>query len=203
MHNNSPHIFFVDDEPKIHQVVTDTLKQLGAGITCFSCASDCLEQLDSQKCDLLITDLRMPEMNGMELLRHTKSMAPWLPILIMSGYGDIPTAVEAIKAGAVDFIQKPLDKKSFARKVKCLLPKNGNHKHLGRPLTQSEQKVLKLILNGKSNSEIGNLLNRSQRTIEAHRSHVMHKLGAGNIVGLFKQAAMMGLVDSQGNPSAK
>jgi two-component system response regulator FixJ len=178
MDNNSLHIFFVDDELKVRQVVAETLEQLSAGITCFPCASDCIEQLGSQKCDLLITDLRLPEIDGIELLRRARLIAPWVPVLIVTGYGDIPTAVEAIKNGAADFIEKPLDKKSFVRKVKSLLPENGNHKHLGEPLTQSEQRVLKLVLASKSNKEMANLLNRSSRTIEVHRARVMCKLGA-------------------------
>ena len=142
--NNDRHIFFVDDELKVRQVVAETLEQLSARVTCFPCASDCIDQLSSQKCDLLITDLRLPEMNGIELLRRARLIAPWVPVLIITGYGDVPTAVEAIKTGAADFIEKPLDKKNFVRKVKSLLAENGNHKHLGEPLTQSERTVLKL-----------------------------------------------------------
>jgi len=78
MDNNSRHIVFVDEELKVRRVVAETLRQLDAGITCFSCASDCLEQLGSQKCNLIITNLRMPKMNGIELLRRAKVVTPWL-----------------------------------------------------------------------------------------------------------------------------
>ena len=199
MNNNDQHIFFVDDELKVRQVVAETLGQLSVRVTCFPCASDCIEQLGSQKCDLLITDLKLPEMDGIDLMRHVQRMAPYVPVLIVTGYGDIPTAVEAIKAGAADFIQKPLDKTSFVRKVKSLLPENGNHKHPGKPLTQSEQRVLKLVLNGKSNREIAGLLTRSQRTIEVHRAHAMHKLGVESLVELVKRAAVMGLIEPPGD----
>ena len=199
MRNDNRHIFFVDDELKVRQVVAETLGQLSARVTCFPCASDCIEQLGSQKCDLLITDLKMAEMDGIELLRRARLIAPWVPVLIITGYGDVPTAVEAIKAGAVDFIEKPLDKKSFVRKVKSLLPENGNHEHLGKPLTQSQDRVLKLVLNGRSNQEIASLLCRSRRTIEVHRSHVMHKLGVDSMVDLVKRAAVMGLIEPMGD----
>jgi two-component system response regulator FixJ len=198
MNNNSRHIFFVDDELKVRQVVGETLEQLSVRVTCFPCASDCIEQLSSQKCDLLITDLRMPEMDGIELARRARLIAPWVPVLIMTGYGDVPTAVEAIKTGAVDFIEKPLDKKSFVRKVKSLLPENGNGKHLGEPLTHTEKRVLNLVLDGKSNKEIADLLNRSRRTIEVHRARVMRKLGADSLVDLVKRAAATGLVELSG-----
>ena len=199
MNNNGQHIFFVDNELKVRQVVAETLEQLCERVTCFPCASDCIEQLGSQKCDLLITDLRLPEMDGMELLMRARVVAPWLPVLIMSGYGDIPIAIEAIKAGAVDFIEKPLDKRSLVRKVKSLLPENGNHEHLGKPLTQSQERVLKLVLNGKSNQEIASLLSRSRRTVEVHRAHVMRKLGVDSLVDLVKRAAVMGLIEPLGD----
>ena len=104
----------------------------------------------------------------------------------------------AIKAGAADFMKKPLDKESFVTKVKSLLPENGNHKHLGKPLTQSEDRVLRLVLNGKSNQEIASLLSRSRRTIEVHRANMMHKLGVDSLADLVKRAAVMGLMERQG-----
>ena len=195
MRNDNRHIFFVDDELKVREVVGETLEQLSARVTCFPCASDCLEQLSSQRCDLLIADLRLPEMDGIELLRRARLIAPWVPVLIITGYGDVPTAVEAIKAGAVDFIEKPLDKKSFVRKVESLLSENGNHKHLGKPLTQTEQRVLRFVLDGKSNKEIADLLKRSRRTVEVHRARAMHKLGVESLVDLVKRAVAVGLVE--------
>ena len=192
---NGRHVFFLDDEPNVRQVIAETLEQSRLAVTCFENAVDCLENLQSQRCDLLIADLRMPEMDGVELLRRARLIAPWVPVLIITGYGDVPTAVEAIKAGAADFIEKPLDKKSFVRKVKALLPWNGNHTHWDKPLTQSEERVLVLVLGGKSNKEIANLLNRSKRTIEVHRAHVMHKLGAESLVDLVKRAAAMRVVE--------
>jgi len=180
----------------VRQVVGETLEDLGSKVSCFASAVDCLEQLGSQRCDLLITDVKMPEMDGMELLAKAKRLAPWMPILVITGYGDIPMAVTAIKAGAVDFIEKPLDKKSFLWKVKSILQKSTfDDFYTGKPLTESEMKVLKLIIDGKSNKEIANLLHRSVRTIEVHRGHLMRKLDVANVVDLVKRAAMMGLVD--------
>ncbi len=196
--NAKQHIFFVDDEPKVRNVVSETLEELGSKVSCFACAADCLEQLGFQRCDLLITDVKMPEMDGMELLAKAKRLAPWLPILVITGYGDIPMAVTAIKAGAVDFIEKPLDRKSFLWKVKSILQQSTfDDSYTGKPLTESEMKVLKLIIDGKSNKEIAYLLHRSVRTIEVHRGHLMRKLDVDNVVDLVKRAVMMGLVELQ------
>jgi len=190
------HIFFVDDEPKVREVVGETLEQLGSKVSCFASASDCLEQLEIQRCDLLITDIKMPGMNGIELLTEAKHLAPWLPVLIVTGYGDIPTAVTAVKAGAVDFIEKPLETEPFLRKVKSLMKRNPVLDFMkDKPLTKSEVRILRLVIEGKSSKEISNLLHRSVRTIEVHRARIMHKLGVDNLVDLVKRAAVMGLID--------
>jgi FixJ family two-component response regulator len=138
----------------------------------------------------------MPEMDGIELLKKVRQFAPWLPVLVITGYGDIPTAVIAIKTGAVDFIEKPLVKKSIVSKIKSILQQSTfDDSYINKPLTKSETKVLKLIIDGKSNKEIAYLLYRSERTIEFHRSNIMRKLGANNLVGLVKRAMMIGLVE--------
>jgi len=194
-YNSKQQIFVVDEEPNVRQQICKTLQHCDVKITSFASAAECLENLDHQGCHLIIAELKMADMDGLELLRRVKKISPWLQVLIISGYGDIPTAVKAIKAGATDFIVKPLDKKSFVRKVKSLLSENGNQKHVDQTLTQAEEKVLKLVLDGMSNREIADLLNRSQRTIEVHRAHIKHKLGADSLVDLVKRAAQMGLID--------
>ena len=131
------HIFFLDDEPTIREVVRETLEDSNFKVNCFSNPIECLEQLRSKKCDLIITDLKMPEKDGIELLMDVQHLAPWVPVLMITGYGDIPTAVKAMKAGAADFIEKPLDKKNFVRKIKSILEKNVySHPDLGDPLTK-------------------------------------------------------------------
>lgn len=189
-------VFFLDDESKIREVIKETLQESGLEVECFGSPAECLARLRSVKCHLLITDLRMPEKDGMELLTEVKQLAPWVPVLVITGYGDIPTAVKAIKGGAVDFIEKPLDKKTFVRKVKSILQHGvPSDAHLGQPLTRAEANILKLIIEGKSNREIANSLNRSIRTIEVHRAHLMQKLGVDNVIDLVKMGVTMGLIN--------
>ncbi|MHC4205114.1 MAG: response regulator transcription factor [Planctomycetota bacterium] len=195
------HIFFLDDEPTVREVVKETLENSNFTVSCFSSPIDCLKRLRSKKCDLLITDLKMPEKDGIELLTDIQHLAPWVPVLMITGYGDIPTAVRAMQAGAVDFIEKPLDKKNFVRKIISILKKNvAAHSNLGTSLTQTEKKILQLVINGMSNKEIAHLLHRSPRTIEVHRAHIMHKLGVDNLVDLVKRVSTMGLVDLKEKP---
>jgi two-component system response regulator FixJ len=190
------HIFFLDDEPTVREVVRETLEDSNFKVSCFDSPFECLTRLRSKKCDLLITDLKMPEKDGLELLKDVKHLTPWVPVLMITGYGDIPTAVKAMKAGAVDFIEKPLDKKNFVRKIKSILKKNASaHPDLGNSLTRAEKRILQLVIKGMSNKEIATLLHRSARTIEVHRAHIMHKLGVDNLVDLVKRVASMGLVD--------
>lgn len=190
------HIFFLDDEPEVRKVVKETLQEPKIDVECFESPAECLAQLRSKKCDLLITDLKMPEKNGIELLAEVKHLAPWVPVLVITGFGDIPTAVKAIKGGAVDFIEKPLAKEPFVRKVKAILQHGTpGDARLGKPLTRTEASILKLIIEGKSNRVIADALNRSIRTVEVHRSHLMRKLGVDNVIDLVKLGAAMGMIN--------
>jgi two-component system response regulator FixJ len=189
------HIFFVDDEPAVREVIGETLKEVGFKVSCFTRADDCLEQLNAGNCDLLITDVKMPEMDGIELLNRTKRVCPWLPVLVITGYGDIPMAVKALKAGAADFIEKPLSRENFITVVESILRKNARSlASWDRKLTKAEVKVLRLVLDGRSNIEIARLLNRSVRTIEDHRNKMMHKLGAHNLADLLRKSVALGLL---------
>jgi two-component system response regulator TtrR len=197
------HIFFLDDEPTVREVVRETLEDSNFKVNCFESPTECLAQLRSKKCHLLITDLKMPEKDGIELLMDVKHLAPWVPVLMITGYGDIPTAVKAMKAGAEDFIEKPLDKKNFVRKIKSILEKNvSSHPDLGDPLTKREMEVLKLVIDGKSNREIAIMLDRSIATVEVHRAHFMHKLSVHNVIDLIKRVADMGMIDLKEKPQS-
>jgi len=191
------HIFIIDDEQKVCEVIGETLEESGFKISCFSSPAECIAKLHSEKnCHLLIADLKMPEENGIELLEEVKQIAPWIPVLIITGCGDVPSAVKAIKAGAEDFIEKPLDKRNFAKKIRSILENETLYiPELGDSLTPAETKILQLVVNGKSNREIADMLGRSVRTVEVHRAHIMQKLGVNKICDLIKRAVSMGIID--------
>ncbi len=189
-------VFFVDDEPNVRKVVAKTLARLGVEVTCFASAIDCLEKLASQTCDLLITDFKMPKMDGIALLTEAKRIAPWVPVLIVTGYGDVPLAVKAMRIGAADFIEKPLHKETLLRKVEPMLKRSVlSDPYHGMPLTKTEIKVLKMIVGGKSNKEIAQVFGRAVRTIEDHRNHIMRKLDVHNLIELVERAVQMGLAE--------
>ncbi len=172
------------------------LEHLDVEVSCFSCASDCLKQLRSQRCDLLITDVEMPGMDGLALVEEAKRIAPWMKVLVVSGYGDIPMAVRALKVGAINFIEKPLSRENLMSAVESALAQVPAADPLtGKELTRTERMVLHHILGGNSNKQTASILHRSEKTIEVHRNHIMRKLGVDNVVALVKRAAAMGLVD--------
>jgi len=189
----------VDDEPKVRMVVRKTLERVGVDVTCFADADTCLARLDAVPCDLLITDVKMPGKDGIELLMEVRRQCPWLPVVVVTGFGDVPMAVRALKGGAADFIEKPLDRDAFLETVQRQLEENASRNSVANhDLTKTEMRILHLILEGKNNREIAAELHRSPRTIEVHRSHVMHKMGASNIVELLRRAADVGLFDLSG-----
>jgi len=187
-------IFFVDDDPHIFRSVRKIIETNGFTVNCFEGVHSCLEELRDQKCDLLVTEIMMPGMDGIDLLREAKRMKPWLPVLIVTGHGDVPMTVRAFKAGAAGLIEKPLKEQEFlAAVMDAFDPMTSGNRLLGRPLTPTEMKVLHLILAAYSSKEISHLLYRSIRTIEVHRRHIMGKLGVDNIVDLVKRSVQMGL----------
>ncbi len=194
------YVVFVDDEPRICHAVSKTLERVGMSVQCFYRAKDCLSHLAADRCDLLITDVKMPEMDGMELLQEVRERLPWLPVLIVTGHGDVPTAVQAMKSGAADFIEKPLDRDRFLHAVQSLLERNGGQAALEEcALTRTERKILYQILDGRNSREIATVLHRSPRTIEVHRGHIMEKMGANSAIELLRRAVDMGLLP-RGSP---
>jgi len=190
------HVFFVDDEPKVRLVVRKTLERAGMNVTCFSSADDCLAHLDGERCDLLITDVKMPGKDGIELLTAAKALQPWLPVIAVTGFGDVPMAVKALKAGAADFIEKPLDRDAFLETVRSVAEQSAvQGALLEHSLTRTETRILYHILEGKNNREVADVLHRSPRTVEVHRRHLMQKLNANNVVELLRRAAEMRLFD--------
>jgi two-component system response regulator FixJ len=188
-------IFFVDDETQVRKAVSQTLaSQLdNCEVRCFDDADSCLKILRNHDCDLVIADVNLPGTNGLEMLERIKWGRPQLSVLLFSGYADVPMAVRAIKSGAVDFLEKPLDEATFLPVVRNALKKcHGEDIAKGKTLTKSEIKILREVVKGKANREIAVDLRRSVRTVENHRHRLMHKLGAKNAVDLVKKAVNIG-----------
>ncbi len=137
--NLKAHIFVVDDNSGMLEVVSLMLKSAKFDYTCFTNANDRIQLLHKQKCHLLITDVRMPGKDGIDLLTEAKRIAPWVPVLVMTSYGNIPMSVQAVKAGAFDFIEKPLEIETFLAAVDPALKQNDLiDSVIGKALTKTE-----------------------------------------------------------------
>jgi FixJ family two-component response regulator len=190
--NGEQHVFVVDDEPEVRRAMRRTLEQEGYEVDCFDTATDCLAKMRSQRCDLLITDVVLPGMDGVALLDEIKCRTPSLPVLVVTGYASIEMAVRAMAAGALSFIQKPLDRASFLAAVELALKQNTHLcDHVRQRLTKAEVEVLRLMLDGKGNKEIARLRHRSVRTIEDQRRRIMHKFGVDNLADLIREVAIV------------
>lgn len=190
-------IFVVDDEVAICEALKRELKA-DFDVYTFTNPVFCLRKIKKTNCDLLITDVKMPQMDGIAFLSEARQTQPAIPVLIITGYGDIPMAVKAFKAGAIDFIEKPFSRELLLSAINEILKKKSNGKEniaFAEKLSQTELKILKLILDGKSNKQIAFIMSRSRRTIEDHRSRIMKKLSADNIVELTKRGIQLGLTN--------
>lgn len=195
MKKNKDVVFFVDDDPLLCREISEAFADAGFRICCFVKACDCLNKLHSDKCNLLITDYKLPDMNGLDFTRDIKQLFPWLPVLVITGYGNVQLAIRTIQAGAEDFLEKPFNIRILIEKVKLIIRKNSNENNpLYSYLTTMERQIFGLISSGKNNKEIAYFLNRSRRTVENHRAHLMKKFNAHNIEELIRNVSLAGAV---------
>jgi two-component system response regulator FixJ len=185
MTSSLPILCFIDDDPAVRAAFERTVSDRNLTVRCFASARDCLASESLLECFLLITDLRMPDMDGLEVLSRVRQIAPDLPVVLATGYGEVSTAVRAMKNGARDYLQKPLDRNEILRIVDAALAESRQPATFPtQALTPMEKRVLQLILDGKSNREMAALLCRSRRTVEVHRARVMRKFDAHNLADL-------------------
>ena len=187
-------ILIVEDDPNVGESIRSFLEKRGYSILLASNGKEALPLFRQEMVDLVITDLVMPKMDGMALLEAVKKLKPETEVIVISAQGTIEKAVQAMKMGAFDFIEKPVEEAKLLSVVESALLK-GAELHdplMGKPLTRTERIVLCLILEGISNKRIAYILERSERTIEVHRSRVMRQLGVDNVVDLVKKSTAMG-----------
>ena len=191
-------VFVVDDD----EAVRDSLQWLLEGkdyrVRCFDSAESFLGRYDPRELACLIVDIRMDGMSGMDLQNRLVDLRSPLPIVFITGHGDVPMAVETMKKGAVDFVQKPFREEELVRLVEHMLATARetfaeyqttlNRESLLAKLTTREAQVLERIVAGRLNKQIADDLNISIKTVEAHRANIMEKLGAKTVADLLRIA---------------
>ena len=192
-------IFFVDADPKAKSSVCKTVSQLNnCTVICLDDAKSCMAELKKSECDIVITDANLPKTDGIKLAKKVKELNHQILILIVTEHGNVPLVVKAFKAGALDFIEKPLTEENLLPAIKETIEKLPPDDTPDISiLTKTEIKILKQIGTGKSNRQIAIDIDRSARTVENHRHRLMQKLGVKNAVNLTKVAINMGLAVSK------
>lgn len=183
-------VYIVDDDPDVRDATSFLLATAGYNAVALETPAELLERVTPDTVGCLILDVRLPGMNGLELQHELAQRDIRTPIIFITGHGDIPMAVQAVNAGALDFLEKPFDNDALLARVASALDKDRERRdreaasadidrRLER-LTPRERQVMEGILAGKLNKVIGHELDMSTRTVEVHRGRVLDKLGARN-----------------------
>ena len=199
-----PTIFIIDDDAAVRDALKLLLRSVGQAVETFGSAPEFLDAYSEDRPGCLVLDIRMPGMSGLELQQKLNEKHSILPIIFITGHGDVPMAVEAMQAGAVDFIQKPFRDQDLIDRINQALEKDGsNRAALGErndirrrleTLTPREREVLDLVVHGKANKVIAGDLKLSQRTVEIHRARVMEKMQASSLAHLVRMVLEVGQV---------
>jgi two-component system response regulator FixJ len=197
-------VHVIDDDESVRHALAFLLATSGMAVRVHESGTAFLETLEGLQGGCIVTDIRMPEMTGLELVRRLNELQAGLPVVVMTGHGDVPLAVEAMKAGAVDFIEKPFDDAVLLTAIQSAL---GRYEEQGRreseavqiaakvnALSVRERQVLEGLIAGSPNKTIAYDLEISPRTVEIHRANVMTKMGAGSLSDLVRMALLAGLI---------
>jgi two-component system response regulator FixJ len=188
-------VHVVDDDPAVRDSLRLLLKTERLSVLAHASARDFLAVVAPDETGCVITDVRMPEKSGFELLADMRALRIGLPVIVITAYADVPLAVRAMKAGAIDLLEKPFDDEALLKAIRQALNRElgagleaeaaAARERITR-LTGREKEVLSGILGGRSNKLIAHDLGTSVRTVEAHRAHLMAKMRAGNLSELVR-----------------
>jgi two-component system response regulator FixJ len=203
-----PIVYMIDDDDAVRHSLEFLLKTAGIEVRGFESAKAFLEMLPRIKTGCIITDVRMPEITGIDLLRRVKESGLDIPVIVITGHGDISLAVEAMKIGAVDFLEKPFDDDLLLASVRSALNREADtakhnaevadiHDKLAA-LSNRERQVLEGLVAGKANKVIAFDLGISPRTVEIYRANLMTKMAANSLSDLVRMAMMAGILTGLG-----
>jgi FixJ family two-component response regulator len=189
-------IFVVDDDEAMRDSMTWLLEGEGYRVACFDSAENFLDARHDAMRGCLVLDVRMPEMSGLELHEKLDGLGSKLPVIFVTGHGDVPMAVSALQRGACDFIEKPFHNQDLLSRIQraleldteiaARLQRDSLISHRIEQLTHREREVMQLVVAGKLNKQIADELDISMKTVEAHRARVMEKMGVRTLAELVK-----------------
>lgn len=196
-----PQVFVIDDDQAVRESLGLLLRSMGQRASLFDSAQAFLDQYTPEMCGCIVLDIRMPGMSGVELHQRLKTMGCTIPVIFVTGHGDVPMAVEAMHNGAFDFIQKPFRDQELLDRINHALTWDTEHRSEERrrrsvleklaSLTPREREVLDCVVQGLANKVIAMDLDLSQRTVEIHRARVMEKMGARSLAELVRMSLLL------------
>jgi len=205
-------VFVVDDDEAARQSLGWLMESVGLKVASFHSAQAFLDAFDPEMPGCLVLDVRMPGMGGLELQEKLAAGLVSLPVIIVTGHGDVPMAVRAMKAGAVDFLEKPFNDQALLDRIQQALEADTRRRSEARPraavlariatLTPREREVMQLVVAGKPNKAIATALGISKKTVEAHRAKMMEKMQAGSISELVRDALLVNDPADKGSPES-
>ena len=203
-------VYLVDDDISIREAMTELLELLGLAVISFESAESFLrhERADSAAC--LILDLQLPEMSGLELQRRLAQSSN-LPVIFITGHGDVPSSVRAMKGGALEFLTKPVDREALTLAVRAALDLNRDNRVRQADiadirnrlslLTPRERQVLPLLVTGYLNKQVAAMLGISEVTVQIHRGRIMRKMVASSFADLVRACGLIGIPDPANTPA--
>jgi FixJ family two-component response regulator len=202
--NAAPHnVFIVDDDPSVRRATSRLMRAAGFEVTTFASAEEFLDGAPSKRPACLVLDVRLPASTGLDLQRELNDRGLDIPIVFITGHGDIQMTVQAMKAGAVDFLPKPFDDDDLLTAVRDALDydtKQSRERELREAvrarydsLTPREREVLVLVVSGFLNKQIGGRLGTSEKTVKVHRGRVMRKMRADSLAELVHMTEEIGV----------
>ena len=192
----APTVYVVDDDDGMRRALDTLLGTVGYKTAVFSRPSEFLANYKPDAPGCLVLDIRMPDMSGLELQQHLNRTGSMLPVIFITGHGDVPMAVQAMKEGAFEFIQKPFRDQDLLDRINHALKQDAENRtmvarraevlHRLESLTPRERQVMDFVVDGAANKVIAIDLELSERTVEIHRAKVMEKMGARSVAHLVK-----------------
>jgi len=192
-------VFVVDDDHAVRRFLCGLIASIDVSVESYASAQDFLDSYEPGRAGCLLLDIRMPGMSGLELQQELDRRAIDLPVIILTGHGNVQVAVNAMKAGAVDFIEKPFNNELLLDRVQRALSEGVKTREarLGQEaikdrmarLTPRERQVLERVIAGDTNKGVARRLGISEKTVELHRSRVMEKMQAGSLAALVKMVS--------------
>jgi FixJ family two-component response regulator len=196
-------VFVVDDDPSVREALARLIRSAGLRVEAFASAEEFLNRPGADAPSCLVLDVRLPDLSGLDLQRRMVEANNEIPIVFITGHGDIPTTVRAMKAGAIEFLTKPLVEGDVLESIRHAIALDRrvreHHAELAElraryaSLTPREQEVMEWVVSGLLNKQIAGELGISEETVKVHRGHVMRKTAADSLADLVRMSERLGL----------